>query len=72
MSTARFLSEELEKNRRIFQRGEFIGGFCRDYVVVLYYFLMAVASASAFHFWLSKTFRQIWRTVRQKKMDYRD
>jgi hypothetical protein len=32
---------------------------------------MAVASASAFHFWLSKTFRQIWRTVRQKKMDYK-
>jgi hypothetical protein len=32
---------------------------------------MAVASASAFHFWLSKTFRQIWRIVRQKKMDYR-
>jgi len=26
---------------------------------------MAVASASAFQFWLSKTFRQIWRTVRK-------
>jgi hypothetical protein len=32
---------------------------------------MAVTSASAFQFWLSKTFRQIWRTVRHQKMDYR-
>ncbi|WP_196521771.1 hypothetical protein [Nostoc sp. WHI] len=27
-------SEELEKNRRSFQRGELIGGFCRNYVVI--------------------------------------
>jgi len=32
---------------------------------------MAVAYASAFQFCSQQTFRQIWRTVRQKKMDYR-